>query len=575
MSVEFESQPTVGAGSDGEVRAPARPRILELRFSRAGLLVGGLFLAASMFPSLLPRPSWAQGVIIGITVAIGYGIGAAAEGLWRFLQVPPLPRRARTVVVGVLVALIAWAVVRETWRYVGWQNDQRQLLGMPPIGPGEWPLMALVAVLVFGLLVVIARSLRHLTARLIRLLQKVLPDRLSMVLGVITMVAMLWLLWSGVLVNAFFGIANAIYEPNNGKDKPGVTGPPTSELRSGGPGSTVSWESLGREGRSFVATGPTTEQLSAASPGVPVKEPIRVYAGMQSAPDEQGRAQIVLDELKRTGAFGRKVLILATTTGSGFVQPEGIDPLEYLWHGDTAVAAIQYSYLPSWLSLLADQDKAQLAARAEFDTVYSYWQTLPAGSRPKLYLYGLSLGSFGVQSVLGSVQLLNEPIDGALLVGPPFVNPLHARLTEQRDPGTPAWRPVYQQGRTVRFTTQEPTLLSLPGQADPWGPTRLAYLQNGSDPVVYFSPDLFLHEPEWLQGQRAPDVSTQFSWFPLVTGWQALFDLANAGGVPWGYGHLYKASDNLDSWAAVTRAPGWTPAQLTALGDRLDSSHQE
>jgi uncharacterized membrane protein len=285
----------------------------------------------------------------------------------------------------------------------------------------------------------------------------------------------------------------------------------------------------------------------------------------------QGRADIVLAELRRTGAFDRKVLVVATTTGSGFVQPEGIDPFEYLWQGDTAVAAIQYSYLPSWISLLADQDEAQQAAEATFETVYSYWRTLPPDSRPQLYLYGLSLGSFGAQSVLGSVQLLNEPIDGALLVGPPFVNPLHARLTEQRDPGTPAWRPVYQRGLTVRFTNQEPTLLTLPGQGAEWGPTRLAYLQHGSDPVVFFSPSLFVSRPAWLDGARAADVSPQVSWFPLVTGWQTLFDLANAGGVPWGYGHLYKPSDNLTSWAAVTRPPDWTQDQLASLGARLDS----
>lgn len=573
-----EKQPPgdlVEAPGGGPRPAGRRPRLFELRFSLPGLVVAGLFLAASMFPSLLPRPSWAQGVIIGITAAIGYGLGAAAAGLWRFLQIPSLRGRVRTVVLVVGLVVVAWAVVRETWRYVGWQNDQRTLLGMPPIGPAEWPMMALVAVAVFALLLVIARGLRHVTARFIRLLQRVLPRRLSIVLGITGIVALLGLIYSGLLVNGFFAAANAIYAPRNDTDKPGVSGPPTSALRSGGPGSTVSWASLGREGRSFVATGPTVEELAAAAPGADVSEPIRVYAGLQSAPTVQGRADIVLAELKRTGAFDRKVLVLATTTGSGFIQPEGIDPLEYLWHGDTAVAALQYSYLPSWLSLLADQANAQTASQATFDTVYAYWQTLPAASRPRLYLYGLSLGSFGVQSVLGSVQLLNEPIDGALLVGPPFVNPLHARLTEQRDAGSPAWRPIYQQGRTVRFTVQEPTLLTLPGQVDPWGPTRVAYLQQGSDPVVFFSPELFFSEPEWLAGQRAPDVSPQLSWFPVVTGWQTLFDLANAGGVPWGFGHLYLSSDNLMAWDAVTQPPGWSSSQLAALGQQLDERESE
>ena len=547
------------------------PRIFERRFSRPGLTMAALFLAASMFPSLLPRPTWAQGVIIGITVALGYAIGAILEALWHYLEIPSPRGRVRTVLFAVVIALVAFAVARETWRFVGWQNDQRALFGMPAIGPGAWPTMAIVAVLVFVLLLVIGRALRHLTAWIIRLLRKKLPGRLAAVLGIFSIIVTFALIYSNVLVTGFFAAANAMYAPRNDTNKDGVTGPPTSPLRSGGPGSEVSWDSLGREGRSFVSIGPTPEDLAAASPGQPVEQPIRVYAGLESAPTPQERADLVLSELKRTQAFDREILVITTTTGSGFVQPEGIDPLEYLWRGDTAVAAIQYSYLPSWLSLLADQAKAQEAARVTFNTIYGYWQTLPADDRPKVYLYGLSLGSFGAQSVLGSVQLLNEPIDGALLVGPPFVNPLHNRLTDERDPGTPDWRPVYQQGHTVRFTVQEPTLLDLPGQQDPWGPTRLGYLQYGSDPVVFFSPMLFVSKPAWLEGQRAPDVSPQVSWFPLVTGWQTLFDLANAGGVPWGFGHKYKASNNLTSWAAVTSPPEWTAEQLEALGADLDA----
>ena len=309
----------------------------------------------------------------------------------------------------------------------------------------------------------------------------------------------------------------------------------------------------------------TSPRLSAE---VPAEEPIRVYVGMRSADTLQQRADLLLAELKRTGAFDRKVLVVATTTGSGFLDPAAVDPLEYLWHGDTAIAGMQYSYLPSWLSLLADQQNVQQTAQVAFRTIATYWQTLPEDSRPQLYLYGLSLGSNGVESILTSIDLLNEPINGAFMSGPPFVNRLHAELTTQRESGSPAWRPVYQDGRTVRFTAQQPALQSLPG---PWGPSRLAYLQHGSDPVVFFSGRLMLHKPEWLESeQRAPDVSSRFTWTPLVTFWQVAMDLPAAGGVPWGYGHLYPPSENLPAWVAVTRPPGWTDAQLTALGQRID-----
>ena len=70
--------------------------------------------------------------------------------------------------------------------------------------------------------------------------------------------------------------------------------------------------------------------------------------------------------------------------------------------------------------------------------------------------------------------------------------------------------------------------------------------------------------PEWLNdGERGPDVSARMGWFPLVTMWQVLLDLPGAGSIPMGFGHLYSATSNLESWVAVTNPPGWT-AEKTA-----------
>jgi len=566
-----------GAASSGNPTATGRPRpprVFERRFSRVGLVVGGLFFAASLTPSLMPRSSAVQGAVSGIALALGYGIGAGGSALWHYLQIRTLQGRARRVVLSVLVGAIVVAVAVAQWRFVGWQNDQRRLFGMEPISPTAWPVLVVVTVLVSMLLLVLSRALRLLFRTVIRWFRRVLPVRLANVLGAAVALLLVWGLVSGVLVRGFWAGANGLFAPQNLVNKAGIEQAPTSTLRSGGPGSSVSWDSLGREGRSFVVLGPTQRELQDASRGTPVKEPIRVYAGLQSADTVQGRADIVLRELRRTGAFSRKVLVLTTTTGSGFIQPGGVDPVEYLWHGDTAIAGIQYSYLPSWLSLLADQENVQQASQSVFETVYQYWNTLPPATRPRLYLYGLSLGSFGVQSVLTNIELLNQPISGALMVGPPFVNPLHQRLTAQRDPASPVWRPIYQNGRTVRFTAQDPVLDTNP--QGPWGPTRVAYVQHGSDPVVWFSPSLFVRRPVWLQpGQRAPDVSPRMEWYPQVTGFQVLLDLAGAGGVPWGYGHLYQPSESLHGWESVSQAPGWTPAQLTALATHLDATNPE
>ena len=464
-----------------------------------------------------------------------------------------------------LVGLGQWAALWTGWRLVGWQNEIRQTFGMEPTSPLIWPVVITVTLLVATLLLLAGRGVRLLGRTAVTWLARRLPHRLSIVLGTGLVVALFWGLWTGVIVNGFFAGANAIFAP---RDTTGSmsTNRPTAPERSGSPQSLAAWEDLGHYGRIFVRGGPSAQRIEAVTGRPGAKEPIRVYAGLQSADTAQQRADLVLAELKRTGAFDRQVLVVATTTGMGFLDSRGTDPLEYLWNGDTAIAGVQYSYLPSWISILADQEAVVDTSRTVFETVRQYWATLPAGERPALYLYGLSLGSTGVESVLTSMNIVNEPVDGALMVGPPFVNDLHPRLEENRDAGSSASLPVYEEGRTVRFADEqglEPTPAS-------WGPTRIVYVQHASDPVVFFSSDLAFERPAWLaDGQRGPDVSPTMGWVPLVTMWQVLLDMPSAGLVPSGYGHMYSARANLLGWAAVTRPPGWDEAASARISAAL------
>ncbi len=559
----------VGAGRRVvAVRPPlGRPtRIAEARFSGPGLVLGGIFLAASLLPSLLPRPAVVQGVISGVSLAVGYGLGAGGAAVYRYLGVPSPRGRLRDALTGAAVGLCVGTIVLASWKQVGWQNDIRILFGMPPIGPDGWPLVAAVTVLAATALLLLGRSVAAVFGDVRRRLGRRMPRRLATLLGGGLVVVVSWALFSGVLVTGFFAGANALFAPSDHVVTTGSRAP-TSPERSGGPGSLVRWQDLGAEGRTFVAGGPTVADIDAVTGGG-ARLPVRVYVGLRSAETDQARADLVLAELKRTGAFDRKVLVLATTTGTGYLDRNGTDPLEYLWNGDTAIAGVQYSYLPSWISLLADQDAVRLTSQTVFDTVHRYWSTLPEASRPRLYLYGLSLGSYGVESILGSINLINEPIDGALLVGPPFVSPVHARLTADRDAGSPAWLPVYGRGRTVRFASETHGVDRTPG---PWGPTRVVYLQHASDPVVFFSSDLAFAPPEWLRDdqQRGPDVSPRMGWFPVVTMVQVLLDLPNAGSVPMGYGHLYSAPAVERAWVGITEPPGWDSTSLDRLATVL------
>ncbi|PQM44711.1 hypothetical protein C1Y40_05128 [Mycobacterium talmoniae] len=140
-----------------------------------------------------------------------------------------------------------------------------------------------------------------------------------------------------------------------------------------------------------MATGPHAAELTRLN-GQPAKEPIRVYAGLHSAATDADRMELLVNELDRTGAFHRKLLVLVPTTGTGWINPVAARSLEMLYNGDTATVGVQYSYLPSWISFLADQQKSLESGRSLIDTIHDRWQQLPAGQRPKLVLYGESWG---------------------------------------------------------------------------------------------------------------------------------------------------------------------------------------
>jgi uncharacterized membrane protein len=533
--------------------------------SRAGLLSAALFFAFSLLPSLLPRTAMMQGIVSGITVALGYGVGTALRWAASYLGLPALRGRARTVLVGgwsvVLTGVLAWSV----WRQVGWQNEVRALFGMEASTPTVWLVIVPVTLLVAGVLLVLSQAFRRLFRSISSRLEDRLPRRVAVLLGAVASVVLLSMLWNGLLVDGFFALANRTFAPIDTATDEGVA-PTSSALRSGGPDSLVDWDTLGRKGRTFVATGPTVDELEAYH-GRDAREPIRVYAGLRSGATPAERAELVLAELQRTGAFDRQVLVVATTTGTGYLEPNAMDSLEYVHNGDTAVAGVQYSYLPSWISLLADQAEVRETSRAVFDIVHAYWSTLPEDDRPRLYLYGLSLGSYGVESILASINIVNEPIDGAVMVGPPFVNELWSELVVDRDPGSSPATPVYEAGRTVRFVNEGDRD---PVPADDWGRTRILYLQHASDPVTFFSPDLLLNRPDWLRpDERGADVPDRFDWVPLVTMWQVLLDLPAAGSVPEGFGHLFTREANAQAWIDVTRPEPWTAADSDALRRHL------
>jgi len=290
--------------------------------------------------------------------------------------------------------------------------------------------------------------------------------------------------------------------------------------------------------------------------------PIRIYSGLASASDAEARADLAVRDLERAGGFQRKYLLVVTTTGSGWVDPALSDSFEYLTGGDSAIVAIQYSYLPSWISYLVDQAKAREAGRALFDAVYGPWSQLPQNQRPRLLVAGESLGSFGGETAFSGEQSLANLTDGALFAGPPNFNTLFREFSDHRGAGSPEVQPIYQDGRIVRFTNDPTT--GIPPKGQPWEGSRILYLMHPSDPIVWWSPHLIFSEPDWIGEPPGKDVLKTMFWMPFITFWQVTADLPFSTGVPDGHGHRY-SSEYVDGWYAVMRPVGITPQDLTDL----------
>ncbi|WKG13507.1 alpha/beta-hydrolase family protein [Nocardia sp. PE-7] len=546
-----------------------------------GLVVATMFFGLSLTPSLLPRDWFFQGLLSGINATIGYGLGCALSWIWRKWIAPRITwpaqvssawsRRPGWLLVAVkgaiVVACLVFAVLMSI-KSSQWQRQITDLMGMEPVSDAGYPRTVLLGAVVVGLLIWISR----LVVRLVRTVARALnqwvriPASFARPLGAIVVLVAAVLLFNGVLAKGFFAVANSAFSARNSHTSPNAVQPTLPE-RSGSPESLAKWETLGSEGRWFVANAPTALAIGEVT-GKPAREPIRVYAGLESADGVEAQTDVAVAELERTKAFEREVLVVISTTGTGWVDTASAEAVELMFNGDTALVATQYSYLPSALSFLSDRDKSMTMGRTLFDKVYDRWSALPEDARPKLLVYGESLGSQGSEGAFSGLADIRNRTDGVLWVGPPNSNRLWSEFVVRRDPGTEEITPIYADGMSVRFAASADQLAR---PTPVWNDPRIVYLQHASDPVVWWSPDLLFSSPDWLREKRGPDVSPAMSWYPIVTFWQVAADLPRAQTVSDGHGHNY---GNLlpDAWAAVAQPPDYTPELAARISAFIEES---
>ena len=535
-----------------------------LSLSGVGLMLGALFFAAALTPTLIPRSYLTQGGLAGGCFAIGYFAGVLWRRLWHYLELPEPSTRARSIANAVVAFGCLLVVIAALWRTTAWQNAIRSVMKMAPVDTAHPFKVCAIALVTFAVLLVLGRLFVLVALILAAGTRRVIPRRIANVIGVIVAGLLFWSIANNILIRTAFNALDSsfreldvLFEPERPQ--------PTAADKTGSPASLVKWNELGRMGRRFIASGPTAAEISAVT-ARPAQEPVRVYVGLAARDTAQARAKLALDELKRQHGFERKILIVITPTGTGWIDPAAMDTVEYLHHGDVASVAMQYSYLNSPLSLLFQPEYGAEAARALFAEIYGYWTTLPKERRPKLYLHGLSLGAMNSEKSAELFETIGDPIAGALWSGAPFASRIWRSITDNRNPGSPAWLPEFRDNRFVRFMNQNgPTVRP----DTPWGPMRVVYLQYASDAITFFAYRDAYQAPAWLNAPRGPDVSAELRWYPIVTMLQLALDMAVANGTPMGFGHVYAPEHYVDAWVAVTDVNDWSTDALAQLKSHL------
>jgi uncharacterized membrane protein len=541
----------------------------------SGLSLALLFWWQALTPTLISRSWVVQTVISAVCLAIGYGIGTLV-GRWvhrlldRWGRLPgPVTRRRGWIVLGVawLIGVLVGAVL-----WVGWQNEQRRLMGIASVGWFDGVLMVTLSAVAGALLVVIGRAIAKGVGAINRFSQRHLPAVLAAPATAL-LIVVLGIVLGGAAFRALTALARSHYATVDETTQEGIVVPASSSV-SGSSESFVAWDTLGRWGRYFVASATTAQELRMFhGADAELADPVRVFVGLRSADSASEQAELAVRELERAGGFDREVLVVWVPTGSGWMIPEATVAIEQLHRGDTAIVGLQYSYLPSLISVFVDDGLAAETGVTLLSAVYAHWSELPPEHRPKLVLFGKSLGTAGVEAPFvggdasSSVANLVARTDGALIVGAKESNPIHMQLTRDRDPGSPVWQPIIDRGRSVRFVNRDP---DQPVLVPAWPVPRIVYVQHPSDPVTFWGIEALWWPPEWMDQPRGFDVPAGTRWFPIVSGVQAVADLIDQLGPPPGFGHVY-STDYVDGWARVVPPDGWTDADTERLEHFLNN----
>ena len=300
--------------------------------------------------------------------------------------------------------------------------------------------------------------------------------------------------------------------------------PKLSEVTSG-PGSPIPWSYQSRESARWLSMTLTADAIFDVM-GEPAQQPIRVYSSLDTAANAEERAALLLGEIDRTHALERSAFAIFSPTGSGYINYVACETFEYLTRGDCASAVIQYSVLPSALSL-TKVDGATHQTRIVINGIVQRLMAIPPEKRPRFYLFGESLGS----------QVSEEMFLGQGVTGPSGIG-LDAAVWIGTPASTKWWRELWGTPTVANDPEVGPGPMYLPRAVRDWhalpaeekARVKFLFLQNGDDPIPKFGSPVLWRRPDWLgpNDQRPPGAPRGTRWMPVTTFIMTFLDMQNA-----------------------------------------------
>jgi uncharacterized membrane protein len=550
----------------------------------------GVAMAMSFEPSLMPRNSTQQGIMMGLAGLAARGLGAIVEEGTQAITPDAAKLPARLAIragVGLAGAGLVMIPMREGSSL--WRSGARsagQLIAAAAVSgavhhAGEAtvkstrtggvvrPILSAAAVSV-GLVALAGKNLKE-RKRVIKRWPVEQKNELPMAIGVGWATyavgsglakgyigsrnSLVQYLGSGRTKRVIGGAANAaiwagaaaaLYNAGvgyigraNEKVEPSYAMPPISPFVSGSEDSSSPFTHLGLQGRRYVTDVVSPEMIEDVLGEPAEKTPIRVFIGYNSEPMySMGRTEMAMAELERTGAFDRSNLLLISPTGTGWVDQTMIESAEFLSRGDIATCVIQYGRFPSFLSV----QKVALGRHQFRALLWSVRQRLaerPPDRRPKVFVFGESLGAWASSDVVmyqGIDGFDHYGIDRALWVGLPG-------LAKWSRSGMAAGSSDLVPEGTVGVFDHPDQIEAL--TAEERDRLRATVLSHDNDPIAAISPDVLVSRPDWLGEPRGRGIPDDIDFTPISTFLQVAIDAMNAmvtvPGHFGSFGHDYRA----------------------------------